>query len=67
MIRELYELATGRAWTTTRSAAVEFGPPPAAELPELRRFTDAQLMADGPGIVAAVRARRASRRLVASR
>ncbi|XTZ17027.1 hypothetical protein ACQSSU_06520 [Micromonospora echinospora] len=31
-------------WTTTRSAAAEFGPPPAARYPELADYSDAELM-----------------------
>lgn len=53
MVRELYELMTGRAWTTTRSCAAEFGPPPGAVYAEaLATFTDEQLYASGEWILA---------------
>ncbi len=59
MFQRLYELATGRPWTTERSAAAEFGPPPGARYAaELSRYNDAELLADGDRIVAELAARR---------
>lgn len=55
-IPRLYEKLTGRAWRSTRSAAAEFGPPPGALYAEaLRHYSDAELIADGPGILADLR------------
>ena len=51
MIKLLYEKATGRPWTTTRSMAEEFGPPPAARHPELARYSDAELYQRGAELV----------------
>jgi hypothetical protein len=63
MIKELYELLTGRPWTTVRSAAAEFGPPPGALFAEeLARFHDAELYAYGPQILAAIRAQERRRK-----
>lgn len=62
MIARIFEAVTGRPWITTRSAAVEFGPPPGARYAaELAAYTDAELIARGPQIVAALRARDAAR------
>ncbi len=61
MIAELYERMTGKPWTTSRSAAEEFGPTPATEFPELSRYTDAELYERGPEIVAELRAARRER------
>jgi hypothetical protein len=53
MLQRLYELVTGRPWTTVRSAAAEFGPPPGARYAaELSRFSDAELYGHGDRIVA---------------
>ncbi|QSB14577.1 hypothetical protein JQS43_24405 [Natronosporangium hydrolyticum] len=52
MIETLYELLTGRSWTTTRSMMAEFGPPPAARHPELARYSDAELYERGAELVA---------------
>lgn len=62
MIARLYELLTGQPWTTTRSAAAEFGPPPGAVYAvELSRYTDAELIAmDRDQVLAEVRAYRAA-------
>lgn len=46
MIRRLWELVTGRPWTTTRSATAEYGPPPGAVFADqLAAYTDAELVA----------------------
>jgi hypothetical protein len=59
MLKGLYELVTGKPWTTVRSAAAEFGPPPGAVYrAELGRFSDAELYAQGDAIVAAAKRRR---------
>lgn len=52
MIERVYELMTGRSWTTRRSMAAEHGPPPAARHPELARYSDAELYRFGPALVA---------------
>jgi len=52
VIKLLYEKVTGRPWTTTRSMAEEFGPPPAARHPELARYSDAELYQRGAELVA---------------
>ena len=44
LIRRLYEAITGRPWTTTRSMAEEYGPPPAVAYPELAGYSDAELI-----------------------
>ena len=52
-----------RRWTRVRSAAAEFGPPPAARYPELSTYSDLELVArTRADILAEVRARRAARR-----
>lgn len=57
MITRLYELLTGRPWTTTRRASVEFGPPPGALYAhQLAAFTDAELYTHGDRILAHLRA-----------
>jgi hypothetical protein len=57
MIRRLYETLTGRPWTTMRSAAAEFGPPPGARYAAaLAAYTDAELIARGEQILAGLRA-----------
>lgn len=59
MLQRLYELVTGTPWTTVRSAAAEFGPPPGAQFAaELSRYSDAELYAHGDRIVAELAARR---------
>lgn len=60
-IPRLYEKLTGRVWTSTRSAAAEFGAPPGALYAEaLRHYTDAELIANGPGILADLREQEAA-------
>jgi hypothetical protein len=50
------------AGVTGRSATAEFGPPPAVSYPELRRFTDSELLAvDRDELLATLRRERASR------
>ena len=57
MFRRLYETLTGRPWTTTRSAAAEFGPPPGARYAgQLASYTDPELIAYGEQILAQLRA-----------
>ena len=57
MIRRLYETLTGRPWTTTRSAAAEFGPPPGARYAgELAAYTDTELITHGDRILAQLHA-----------
>jgi hypothetical protein len=54
----LYQLATGQAWTTGRSASADFGPPPGAVYrEELAAYSDSELIERGAEIVAALRAR----------
>jgi len=58
MIPRLYELLTGRRWTSVRSMTAEFGPPPAAVYAtELAAYTDAELIAHGGHILAHLRTR----------
>jgi hypothetical protein len=46
MIVRIYEILTGKPWTTVRSAAAEFGPPPGAVYAtQLAVYTDAELIA----------------------
>lgn len=60
-IERLFELLTGKPYTTTRSMAAEYGPPPAVQHPELLDYTDEELMRrDIREIVAEIRARRAA-------
>ena len=57
MFRRLYETLTGRPWTTTRSAAAEFGPLPGARYAgQLAAYTDAELIAYGEQILTQLRA-----------
>jgi hypothetical protein len=61
MITRLYELLTGQPWTTTRSMAAEFGPPPAARYAtQLAAYSDAELIAHGKAILARLRAEEAT-------
>ncbi|XTZ16509.1 hypothetical protein ACQSSU_03720 [Micromonospora echinospora] len=54
MIRDLYTRATGRPWTTVRSATAEFGPTPGARYADvLDQYSDADLYAFGELIIAA--------------
>lgn len=54
MIRHLYEHATGRPWTTVRSASQEFGPTPGARYADvLAQYSDSELYAFGDLIIAA--------------
>lgn len=58
---QLWKLLTGKPYTTTRSMAAEFGPPPAAAYPELLDYTDEELInRDIREIMAEIRARRAA-------
>lgn len=44
MIKKLYEVITGTPWTTGRSAAADFGPPPGAVYAtEWAHLSDAEL------------------------
>lgn len=53
MIRELYELVTGRPWIQVRSVAAEFGAPKAVRYAEeLSRLSDGELLAYGDELVA---------------
>lgn len=59
MIGLLYTLVTGKPWITVRSAAVEFGPPPGAlYAADLNLYSDAELVAHGDEVLAAVKAGR---------
>lgn len=59
MIKFLYEKVTGTPWTTTRSAAAEFGPPPAVEFAtDLVWLTDSEVLLYGDQVVRQARARR---------
>ena len=61
MFAWLFEVVTGRPWMTVRSAAEEFGPPPAAVYEaELNGYPDLELIANGDEILAAVKAGRRS-------
>lgn len=58
MIRALYEAITGRPWTTTRSAAAEFGPPPGAVYADqLAAYSDTDLILHGRSILRDIRTR----------
>jgi hypothetical protein len=58
MIPRLYELLTGRRWTSVRSMTAEFGPPPGTVYAiELAGYTDAELIANGEQILAHLRTR----------
>lgn len=65
LIRALYELLTGTPWTTGRQLSTDravldrYGPPPAVRYPQLAAYSDAELAAHGPEIMAALRAREA--------
>lgn len=60
MLPRLFEALTGRPWTTTRSAAAEFGPPPAVSCPELADYPDAELIRRPVAeVLAEIQARRA--------
>lgn len=60
----VYEKVTGQPYLTTVSMAAQYGPPPAVEFAaELAAYTDAELLARGDEIVAALR--RAKRRQAA--
>ncbi|MEU4424819.1 hypothetical protein AB0F81_29725 [Actinoplanes sp. NPDC024001] len=62
MIDRLYELVTGTPWTTVHSAAAEFGCPPGALYAEqLAQYSDAELIAYGPQILAEIKAGRGRR------
>ncbi|MET7752580.1 hypothetical protein [Micromonospora sp. NPDC005367] len=59
LIARAYELVTGTPYTTTRSAAAEFGPTLATRYPELAGYTDAELYARPiADILAEIRAQR---------
>ncbi|MEV1331516.1 hypothetical protein AB0J20_18285 [Micromonospora costi] len=61
LIALAYELVTGTPYTTTRSAAAEFGPTPATRYPELANYTDAELYARPTAdVLAEIRAQRAA-------
>lgn len=54
----LWERITGRPYYTVHSMAAEHGPPPAVEFAaELAHYSDAELLARGPEIVAELRRR----------
>ena len=58
MIAILYRWLTDRPWTTVRSCAAEFGPPPGARYAEeLAAYTDTELLLYGEAILAVRRAR----------
>jgi hypothetical protein len=58
MIPRLYELLTGRPWTSVRSMTAEFGPPPGTVYAtELAAYTDTELIAHGGHILAHLRTR----------
>jgi|ADGO01.1.fsa_nt_gi hypothetical protein len=44
IVERLFELLTGKPWTSTRSMAAEFGPPLASRYPELLDYTDHELL-----------------------
>jgi hypothetical protein len=49
----LYELVTGRPWTTGRTASADFGRPPGAVYAEqLAAYADAELFGHGEAILA---------------
>jgi len=59
VIRWLYERLTGTSYLTVRSAAVEFGPPPAAQHPELLEYNAGELIRrDRDELIAEIRQRR---------
>jgi hypothetical protein len=61
MITRLYEALTGRPWTTTRSMTAEYGPPAGARYAtDLAGYSDAELIANGQRILAALRAQEAT-------
>lgn len=56
MIAVLFQMLTGRPWTTVRSCAAEFGPPPGARYAaELSAYSDAELITGGHRILARLR------------
>ncbi|MEU7807884.1 hypothetical protein AB0B18_15670 [Micromonospora chalcea] len=58
-----YERITGTPWTTTRSAAAEFGPTLATRYPELAAYSAGELLARPTSeILAEIRAARAAAR-----
>jgi hypothetical protein len=64
----LYEKTTGTPWTTTRSMAAEFGPPPAVQFSnELLRLTDDELLLYGDQVLAGARRARAAQGAMAVR
>jgi hypothetical protein len=61
----LWERLTGRPYWTGRSAAAEFGPPPASEFAdELDGMSDPELLGYGGAVVAAARRRKYRRRIL---
>jgi hypothetical protein len=59
VIRRLWERLTGTPWTTTRSMAAEYGPPPGALFAaELAEYSDAELVKFGDEVVARLRLER---------
>jgi hypothetical protein len=68
LIVRLYEAVTRRPYYTVRRASVEFGPPPAAvHAAQLAKYSDAELYARGPEILAQLRRDRARARAGAGR
>ena len=64
--QRLFELLTGKPWTTTRSMAAEFGPTWATRFPELANYTDHELIrADIATLVARIEAIRSQSPTVA--
>jgi len=62
VIRWLYERITGTSYLTVRSAAAEFGPPPAAQYPELLSYSAGELIRRGRDeLLAEIRQRREAR------
>jgi hypothetical protein len=56
MIARIWQAITGRPWTTVRSAAAEFGPPPAARYAaQLAAYSDTELIRHGEAILARLR------------
>lgn len=59
----IWQRLTGQPWTTSRSAAVEFGPPPAADpryAEALQGYSDAELVERGHAVLAEIRAQQAA-------
>jgi len=64
MIARLYELLTGKPWTTTRSMAAEFGPPPAVRYADqLAAYTDLELITSHDPIRVRLAREQATRRV----